>query len=87
VLRHGTMRYAAGFWCTPSDRERDRESIRWTFSERLLYSIAAPFAEDWFFYTFLARRLTARRLTTERMREKAYQNLAGVVGEPAYSLR
>ncbi|MDQ1230305.1 glycosyltransferase family 2 protein [Sphingomonas sp. SORGH_AS_0879] len=87
VLRHGTMRYADGFWCVPSDRERDRESIRWTLAERLLYSVTAPFAGDWFFYTFLARRLTARRLTTERMREKAYQDLAGVVGEPAYSVR
>lgn len=87
VMRHGTMAYADGFWCVPSDRERDRESIRWTLTERLVYSIAAPFAGDWFFYDFLAKRLRARRLTTERMREKAYQHLAGVVGEPAYSMR
>ncbi len=87
VMRHGRMAYADGFWCVPSDRERDRESIRWTLTERLVYSVAAPFAGDWFFYDFLARRLKARRLTTERMRETAYQHLAGVVGEPAYSLR
>lgn len=87
VMRHGTMRYADGLWCVPSDRERDRDSIRWTLTERLVYSVAAPFAGDWFFYDFLAKRLRARHLTTERMRERAYQNLAGVVGEPAYSLR
>ena len=87
VLRHGTMRYADALWCVPSDRERDRESIRWTLVERLVYSAAAPVAGDWFFYDFLARRLKARALTTERMRERAYQHLAGVVGEPAYSVR
>ncbi|MET4896657.1 glycosyltransferase family A protein [Sphingomonadaceae bacterium jetA1] len=92
VMRHGTMRYDDGLWCVPSDRERDRESIRWTLTERMLYSITAPFAGEWFFYDFLARRLRARHLTTERMRERAYQTLAGqtlagVVGEPAYSLR
>ncbi|WP_343527170.1 glycosyltransferase family A protein [Sphingomonas sp.] len=87
VMRHGTMHYADAFWCVPSDRERDRESIRWTLVERLVYSATAPIAGDWFFYKFLARRLDARRLTTERMRERAYQHLAGVVREPAYSMR
>ena len=73
VMAHGTMHYSADMWCTPSPRERDRESIRWTLFERLLYSAAAPVAGDWFFYTFLARRLRQRRLGSISMRERQYQ--------------
>ena len=75
VMKHGTMRYSPNLWCCPSPRERDRASIRWTLAERLLYCIAAPVAGDWFFYRFLAARLDARRLTSERMRERRFQDV------------
>ncbi len=73
VLRTGTMRYSTQLWCAPSPRERDRESIRWTGLERLMYSLAAPFAGDWFFYTFLGPRLARRRLASHRIRERQFQ--------------
>jgi len=75
MMRHGAMGYADDLWCMPSPRERDRASIRWTLFERLLYSAAAPWAGDWFFYSFLAGRLRRRRLSSERIRERQYQHL------------
>ena len=75
VLKHGSMNYAAQLWCCPSPRDRDRASIRWTLAERLLYCIAAPVAGDWFFYRFLATRLRGRRLTSERIRERPFQDV------------
>lgn len=86
VMRQGRMGYSAELWCTPSPRERDRDSIRWTLFERLLYSAAAPVAGDWFFYTFLARRLQRRRLLSNRIRERQYQHLEGPVLVASHSL-
>ncbi|WP_084250440.1 glycosyltransferase [Sphingomonas mali] len=77
VMRAGTMGYAQDLWCAPSPRERDRDSIRWTLFERLVYSAAAPRAGDWFFYSFLAARLRRRRLLSNRIRERRYQHLEG----------
>ncbi|OYY76050.1 MAG: glycosyl transferase family 2 [Sphingomonas sp. 28-62-20] len=77
VTAFGAMRYAADLWCIPSSRDRDRDSIRWTLLERLVYSMAAPFAGDWFFYSFLARRLRQRRLSSNRMRERQFHHLEG----------
>ena len=73
VTRYGQMRSGERFWCAPSPRPRDRASIRWNLTERLVYSAAAPWAGDWFFYRFLAGRLRARQLTSERIRERAFQ--------------
>ena len=74
-------------WCVPSLRERDRDSIRWTLFERLLYSAAAPIAGDWFFYRFLAKRLSRRRLSSHRIRERQYQHIEGPVLVPSHSVR
>lgn len=74
MMRRGAMRYAPELWCMPSPRERDRASIRWTLGERLLYSAAAPFAGDWFFYRFLAGRLGRRRLLSDSIRESPHQH-------------
>lgn len=75
VLKHGAMGYAPGLWCCPAPRERDRASIRWTLAERLLYCVTAPVAGDWYFYRFLASRLRSRRLTSERIRERQFQDV------------
>jgi hypothetical protein len=86
MMRHGTMGYADALWCRPSTRERDRESIRWTLFERLLYSAAAPRLGDWFFYSFLADRLQRRRLSSQRIRERQYQHVEGQVLAPSHSV-
>lgn len=75
VLAYGDMRYSERLWCAPSPRPRDRASIRWNLTERLVYSAAAPWAGDWFFYRFLGNRLRARQLTSERIRERAFQRV------------
>lgn len=77
MMRHGKMGYSPDHWCVPSFRERDRESIRWTLLERLIYAIAAPRAGDWFFYSFLAKRLGRRRLLSNRIRERQFHHLEG----------
>ena len=73
VARVGRIAYAGSFRCTPSSRDRDRASIRWTLFERLAYHFAMGSGRDWFFYTFLARRLAARQLTSDRIRERPFQ--------------
>jgi glycosyltransferase involved in cell wall biosynthesis len=84
VMRTGTMGYAQDLWCAPSPRERDRDSIRWTLFERLVYSAAAPRAGDWFFYSFLATRLRRRRLLSNRIRERQYHHLEGPAFAPPH---
>lgn len=79
TMRQGRMLYSRDLWCMPSPRERDRESIRWTLLERLVYLAAAPVAGSWFFYRFLARRLQRRKLLSVQMRERAFQDLEGTV--------
>ena len=73
ITRYGDMRYDTRLWCAPSPRPRDRASIRWNLVERLVYSAAAPWAGDWFFYRFLGTRLRARQLTSDRIRERRFQ--------------
>jgi glycosyltransferase involved in cell wall biosynthesis len=85
VHREGGMKYSARFWCSPSPRPRNRESIRWTLGERILYHALAPVAGDWFFYRFLAARLDRRRMTSERIRERPVQTLR-IVDAPAASM-
>jgi hypothetical protein len=73
MMRRGTMRYSNALWCMPSLRERDRDSVRWNFFERLTYSLTAPFAGDWYFYSFLWGRLERRKLFSQRLRERQFQ--------------
>ncbi len=82
VGQYGTMAYGMDFWCHPSPRERDRESIRWTLRERLAYHVTPRRRQARFFYDFLGQRLRARKLSSERMRERAFQQL-GVAEQPA----
>lgn len=77
MRRKGRIGYSRELWCMPSPREQDRASVGWTLLERLLYAVAAPIAPDWFFYSFLARRLQRRRLLSNRMRERRYHQNEG----------
>jgi glycosyltransferase involved in cell wall biosynthesis len=73
LMRCGRMRYAKTLWCMPSPRKRDRDSVRWTFVERLTYSLTVPWAGDWYFYSFLSRRLQRRKLFSHSLRERQHQ--------------
>ncbi|MDB5678958.1 glycosyltransferase family 2 protein [Sphingomonas bacterium] len=84
VMRHGAMGYSRDLWCRPSPRDRDRESIRWTLFERLVYSVAAPWMGDWFFYSFLAARLRGRQLSSHRIRERQYQLIESPALAPSH---
>jgi len=75
VGQFGTMAYGMDLWCHPSPRERDRESIRWTLRERLAYHFAPRSKQARFFYDYLGRRLRARKLSSERMRERAFHQV------------
>jgi glycosyltransferase involved in cell wall biosynthesis len=75
VRDHGRLGYHSALWCAPAPRERDRNSTRWTLAERLCYHATTAWAGDWFFYGFLADRLAARRLSSERLRERAYHDI------------
>lgn len=72
MAKLGRLAYGGALWCAPSPRERDRESIRWTLLERVLYHVTPKPARDWFFYDFLGRRLAARKLTSDRIRERQF---------------
>lgn len=72
IAKLGPLAYGGKLWCAPSPRERDRDSIRWTLVERILYHVTPGPARDWFFYDFLGRRLAARRLTSDRIRERQF---------------
>lgn len=86
IAKLGPLAYGGGLWCAPSPRERDRDSIRWTLLERMLYHLTPGPARDWFFYAFLGGRLAARRLSSDRIRERRFQVVPDRVGrmpEPA----
>jgi predicted glycoside hydrolase/deacetylase ChbG (UPF0249 family)/glycosyltransferase involved in cell wall biosynthesis len=73
VGQHGGMAYGMDFYCHPSPRPRDRESIRWTLYERLRYHLASRKSQGRFFYDFLGSRLRERKLSSERIRERQFQ--------------
>lgn len=72
VFKFGSSRYAHDLWCVPSDRRKDRTGVGWTTAEQVLYHLT-PFAlKDWFFYSFLTRRFTARALDNAKLRRKSW---------------
>lgn len=79
VSQFGAIAYGMDFWCHPSPRERDRDSIRWNLRERLAYHFASGRKQQDFFYNFLGPRLRARQLSSERIRERAFQTAEPVV--------
>ena len=80
MAKLGSLAYGGTLWCAPSPRERNRDSIRWTLAERILYHVTPKPARDWFFYAFLSRRLAARRLSSDRIRERQFH------AEPAVAM-
>jgi glycosyltransferase involved in cell wall biosynthesis len=82
VMKIGEMRYGAGLWCVPSPRQRDRASVKWSFAEQMIYQASIKRSGDWFFYDFLAARLAARSLSSDRLRESAFQQPGYVDATP-----
>lgn len=75
ICQFGTMAYGMRFYCHPSPRPRDRASIRWTLYERLHYHFSPRSRQARFFYDFLGRRLRARKLSSQCIRESQYQHV------------
>lgn len=73
VGKVGRVAYGMDFWCHPSPRERDRESIRWSLVERLAYHVTSAQRQGWFFYDYLGPRLRARKLSSQAIRERLRQ--------------
>ena len=69
VAKLGRIAYGKSFWCAPSPRLRERPSVRWTLLERLLYHLSSSRQREWFFYSFLSRRLQVRNLPSKALRE------------------
>jgi len=76
ISKQGTLVYDFNFWCLPSDRRNNRQNVRWTLFERILYH-ATPYArKDWFFYEFLKPRFEARGLSELKLRQRDWESLA-----------
>jgi hypothetical protein len=69
LTRLGRLGYGRDFWCAPSARPRLRPSTRWTLAERLRYHFTPDRLRDRYFYRYLKRRLEARGLSSDRLRE------------------
>ncbi|KEZ14393.1 MULTISPECIES: glycosyltransferase [Sphingobium] len=70
VMTHGRAIYDRDHVCFPSARRSCRKAVSWTRAERLIYRYTPRFALDWYFYTFLGRRLAARNGTGDALRMK-----------------
>jgi glycosyltransferase involved in cell wall biosynthesis len=70
LMRHGTVAYHPEHVCFPSARRACRRAVSWTTVERLAYRFMARQWMDWYFYRFLARRLSARNCFGVALREK-----------------
>jgi hypothetical protein len=46
--------------------------VRWTLGERLLYHATPYAAKDWFFYRFLAPRLSRRGMRDTVLRQRQW---------------
>ncbi|MEL7027988.1 MAG: glycosyltransferase family 2 protein, partial [Pseudomonadota bacterium] len=72
VMKLGRARYDFDLWCQPSPRRADRTAVRWTLSERILYHVTPYVLKDWFFYSFLSRRLRARNMDEISLRQRTW---------------
>jgi len=72
MFKQGRGLYDFALWCRPSPRRADRTSVRWTLPERLVYHLTPFRLKDWFFYTFLAGRLKARKLDEINLRQRSW---------------
>lgn len=71
MAEFGPISYSPEFYCSPSDRKRLRQPARWSFSERVRYHVTPRSRQPDFFYGYLARRFTQRKLYSYKLRENA----------------
>jgi glycosyltransferase involved in cell wall biosynthesis len=74
VLKQGPALWHRDHACTPSDRRRNPDSVRWSLAERLLYHVTPFRLKDWYFHDFLAPRLAARGLHCARLRDRSWSD-------------
>ena len=72
IARFGKLVYDRDHVIFASDRRDGPDRRSWTPLERLLYKILPETVMDWFFYTFLARRLAARSQDNSVLRARTW---------------
>jgi glycosyltransferase involved in cell wall biosynthesis len=73
MLRQGSSVYHPLLWCQPSTRRQNNSRVSWNLLEKLIYNFTPWSAKDWFFYSFLSRRLTARQLNNSKLRDRNWE--------------
>ena len=68
IERFGRIAYHRDFHCHPADRPRETNCTGWVFAEQLRYHLTASENRLKFFHEFLAPRLRARALPSEKLR-------------------
>ena len=64
----GRIAYHRDFYCHPADRHREMNCTGWVFAEQLRYHLTSSEDRLKFFHEFLAPRLRARALSSEKLR-------------------
>ena len=70
IALHGQIAYGRDFLCHPSQRPRSVNCTGWTLIEQVRYHATAPSERVAYFHEFLAPRLRARALSSERLRRQ-----------------
>lgn len=72
VGRRGRLAYCRNHWCEPSDRRSNRETVNWSWFERIAYKLTpGPFLPA-FFSRFLASRFARRGLANVNLRQQPW---------------
>lgn len=72
TLKHGKSLYHRNLWCQPSQRRTNGAGVNWNLAEQILYHLTPWALKDWFFYSFLARKLKNRDLDNSKLRERCW---------------
>jgi len=72
TLKHGASLYHRDLWCQPSERRTNGASVNWHLPEQILYHLTPWPLKDWFFYSFLTKKLHSRQLDNSKLRERSW---------------
>jgi hypothetical protein len=70
LCKLGYLRTHPDLWCLASNRRKDRSSVHWTLTERIMYFVTPYALGDWYFYRFLAPRFARRKMLQVNLRSK-----------------
>ncbi|GLV28320.1 hypothetical protein TomTYG75_08430 [Sphingobium sp. TomTYG75] len=76
VIHHGHILHHPLHICFPSERRISRKNVSWNGLERLIYRYMPQWGMNWYFYSFLGRRLAARNSLGIALREKQWCSAA-----------